>query len=663
LVLALHSFASTSAHQSDVKGAVMEIFPDADFFAPDLAIGRFSFRKPLEIALELVEVVNRIWEKKGALASAPGHREYSEVILIGHSLGSLLARKVYVLACGENEAAPFESEALNCPALQSGTAEQWARKVKRIVLLAGINQGWTLSSSLNLGRLFYMGLAEICARVPGLDKHCILAIRRNAPFIVQLRLQWLSMMQNVGRKNGLGKSTTVQLLGSIDDLVSPDDHIDLVTGSEFFYLDVPHTNHSNIIELGGHEKKFRREIFQSALADTPEQLNRTSVSPMDYVPRMVRDEVTDVLFVIHGIRDKGYWTHKLARRVLVQSRDLAYQASMRIDAARGRGEVDDPDALRESQIVVETETSNYGYFAMLPFLLPWLRSAKVGWFMEQYTEARALYPKASFSFVGHSNGTYLLAKAMHLYPSCKFHRVVFAGSVVSANYDWKRLLDSKQVTQVLNYVATSDWVVAIFPRLFQLFDNFGRWIASPAKQSSQTPAPRMERIFTFLAHAVSRVLKLSLFPFRILRQDLGGAGHDGFKNAVVLKPGEKPGIDPMQEIQFILGQHSAALDEDNWRAIADFILKGKAEFPPVRNFKERRPWIHRLLGAAGPVIWLFLLWLVVWLGRGLLLREWNWNLFRFEVWPINWEAVILPGLPLAGFILYCWACWKIVTKV
>jgi hypothetical protein len=56
--------------------------------------------------------------------------------------------------------------------------------------------------------------------------------------------------------------------------------------------------------------------------------------------------VEDIVFVIHGIRDKGYWTHKIARRVQAMAKQ------------------------RPGDIRFATETSSYGYFPMLSFLLP-----------------------------------------------------------------------------------------------------------------------------------------------------------------------------------------------------------------------------------------------------------------------------------------------------
>jgi hypothetical protein len=43
--------------------------------------------------------------------------------------------------------------------------------------------------------------------------------------------------------------TPFQLLGSVDDFVAPQDNVDLVSGGDFIFLDVPYSGHSNVIEL------------------------------------------------------------------------------------------------------------------------------------------------------------------------------------------------------------------------------------------------------------------------------------------------------------------------------------------------------------------------------------------------------------------------------
>ena len=88
--------------------------------------------------------------------------------------------------------------------------------------------------------------------------------------------------------------------------------------------------------------------------------------------------------------------------------------------------------------------------------------------MDSYTEELAHYPSATtFDFIGHSNGTYILASALQRYRTLKVNDVYFAGSVVPQKYKWTDLVAAKRVGRVVNVVATNDWVVAIFPRLFE----------------------------------------------------------------------------------------------------------------------------------------------------------------------------------------------------
>jgi pimeloyl-ACP methyl ester carboxylesterase len=244
---------------------------------------------------------------------------------------------------------------------------------------------------------------------------------------------------------------------------------------------------------------------------------------------------------MHGIRDEGYWTHKLARQV----KRLASE----------QGDLDQ----------WATDTSSYGYFPMLPFLLSSYRRKNVEWLMDQYTEAIARYPNAKVSYIGHSNGTYLLAKALEVYPCCRFDKVVFAGSVVNRRYRWRQFINARppRVGAVLNFVATRDWVVAFFPKLFQFFG----------------------------------------------RHDLGSAGHDGFKLT------ERPSPN-FYQLTYVKGGHGAALDEDVWKTIASFIINGVADTDDFVHKSKRRNWLVWLVGKFPPVVWLALLGLVVtiWVG-------------------------------------------------
>jgi pimeloyl-ACP methyl ester carboxylesterase len=285
--------------------------------------------------------------------------------------------------------------------------------------------------------------------------------------------------------------------------------------------------------------------------------------------------VTDVVFVIHGIRDEGFWTHKIARKV----------------RALGERDREEREKLGKPPRKWATETSSYGYFAMLPFLLPFKRRHKVEWMMDQYAEALARYPSATFHYVGHSHGTYLLAKALKLYPSCRFGRVVFAGSVVACGYEWNTAVNRRQVEHVLNFVATTDWVVAFFPKLFEF----------------------------------------------VPIQDLGSAGHDGFR------PYPQNGI---TQFTFVRGGHSAAIKEELWNTIAEFVSAEKPVVQkPERALTSPRSWWVVALGWFPFAVWLGIVavigLIVYWINLG--------NHTPAEVWTAGASTVVFIFLVL--FIL------------
>jgi hypothetical protein len=107
---------------------------------------------------------------------------------------------------------------------------------------------------------------------------------------------------------------------------------------------------------------------------------------------------------------------------------------------------------------------------------------------------------------------------MRDYPAAKFKRIALAGSVVRCDYDWLGLIETgsisrrtgSRVESVLNYVATNDKVVAVFPNGLE-------------------PTP----VF-----------------------DLGGAGHKGFTQG--------NDLGPVHQVKFIKGSHGAGHQEEHW---------------------------------------------------------------------------------------------------
>jgi len=496
---------------------------------PIMPIEFWSFRDPDRVVSGVVSEIDRAWRDR-----AEGGSPYERVVLVGYSFGSVLLRQAYCHAAGARPDATL-AEAGD-PAIRP-----WVADVRRIVLLAGLNRGWTVDSPVSRIESLFNNLLTAMAHLVPHFKPTLFSIRRGAPFRTRTRLQWLAL-----RDKGRLPALTVQLLGTRDDLVSPADNIDLATGSDFLYLEVPNSGHFDVVKMRPHSDSLldavrrRKRVVPErgirvgqALTAPREELERDAVSGKNLLALLpagsdpVPDagsqprRIDDVVFVLHGIRDKGYWTHKVARAVANEG-DL-----------KGKG--------------VLTVAPTYGYFALLPFLLPWSRRAKVEWLLDMYVALKSRYPAARFSFIGHSNGTYILAGAIESCPAVRFHNVVFAGSVVNTRFQWARYVSNGQVARVLNYVATGDWVVAIFPRFLQ----------------------------------------------RLGLRDLGGAGHDGFETDA-----------PVFDQEYVRGRHGAALEEQHWQGIAEFIFDGPS--PPPSPFKARSWWAVAL-GHGAWLVWLGLL--------------------------------------------------------
>lgn len=483
LIVFAHGLGGTVEKMGPMSDAARSLRPDADQFIPEMRTGLLCLKGPEQIARELADDI----------AALDARRNYSNIILVGHSAGAMVARAAWLRAAGaQDDGSP------------GGPVQPWSGKVERIVLMAAINRGWSDSVAIGIGRklqfwslsiieFFLYGLLQRWAKTSGYT----LELRRGAPFVTGLRLKWLAM----ARARTL--PLMIQVLGTIDDIVSPKDNVDLIAGDGFVYLEAPASGHASMIRLNEPGLgEARTRVFSLALTGDRAALDAANLATevadnlsdgqddfdedlSDAAPQ--RALVQRVVFVIHGIRDYGFWTKKIA--------------------GRAKREGGGPTMCR-------TVTSSYGFFPMGPFIFKALRRRRIEWLMDQYVRARALYPNAVFSYMGHSNGTALLAGAMSLSPAIRFDRVVFAGSVVRRDFDWSGLTGRGQVGSVMNYVATNDYIVAAFPKFLQ----------------------------------------------RLPYADLGSAGFDGFTRGGI------------HEIEYVRGGHDAALRETLWGQAARFLV-------------------------------------------------------------------------------------------
>jgi predicted esterase len=525
LVVVVHGMAGRDAVQPAFDLA-REAFPAADLLEVRYDAGTLSNADPFDIA-ETVEA---------RIHAAHAKADYKSIVLVGHSMGAMLIRKVLLWGHGE------EADRAGPKGRHS-----WVDKVERVVSLAGINRGWSIEpkpQKMSISRYLSFWIGERVARATGTGS-LVLSIRRGAPFVADSRVQWIRL----ARAGALPQ--VIHLLGSLDDLVSREDATDLGVARGTVFVTLPDTDHANIAtglaDVHDPNAVARRDAVRSALLG---ELNRLDPDRQQ-VPGVER-----IIYAVHGIRDRGEWARDV--RTAIEARLAAGNPSSRI-----------------APVVVDDK--RYGYFAMLPFLLYADRQANVRRFIDEYTENMARYPDASaVDYVGHSNGTYLLASALQQYRTVRVRRVYFAGSVVPTHYPWRRLMDGNRVERVVNVVAAGDWVVAIFP---MLFEQMAVWTNSRPTSGAL---------------------------------DIGGAGFRGFQD-------EDDPQGRLHNIQFADGAHSTGVDTTDrakLEAIVDFALTGNERRLDVfRNVSKPLGWLDMLsnvqwlawlllAGSAGGLGWL-----------------------------------------------------------
>lgn len=471
LVVLIHGWAMRPiASMDDVEAAICEALPDADLLSPKFSKRFTSLPRPLADFAEVVAdfatnadpiaiseaIADAIEAALESRRSSGG--DYGEIILVGFSLGALLIRKAYVFGRGLNQ-----DGLIPLP----GRRREWTRKVSRILLLAGTSRGWTITPKPKHMPLAHFAVTWLVLKLRWLPPlrwigGLILSIERGAPFIANLRLQWLEL---IASEEPL--PPTIQLLGDRDDLVNQEDNIDIQLASSFLFKRLPQTGHASAIDFctSGIGPQ-RKRLFQDALTKEITELEPDflPVEPLDADREVAMntaegcddDEVTDVILVLHGIRDYGDWP-TVARGQL----DIVLEDHQRRSAENSGG--------REDQIGlgrVIAVAAKYPRFSLYDFLFR--RHARVRWFVDRYTEIRARYPRSRCHFIGHSNGTYLMAQALLEYATVRFDRIALAGSVLPREFPWDQIVRSGRATAVRNDRASGDWVVAIFPRSWEL---------------------------------------------------------------------------------------------------------------------------------------------------------------------------------------------------
>lgn len=321
LVVLLHGLGH---RLDDWCEALREELPDADLMMPRYRSDILSNVDPRRVADQLVEYIH---EADQARSQRPDGGQYERIILIGYSLGGLIIRKTYLIATGYGDDETLVRKAKPMP---------WATKVERLVLMAAINRGISNAKPKYTNWGIY-GLQRIgWATIPRLGLGQLLAqMRRGSPFVANLRIQWIRLSQ----APDVQLPPTIQLLGDLDDVVSEEDNIDVLTDANFRYLKLRDTGHVSICDFKTPEiGPYRKGRFLSAITTPLDQLAGDGVAS----DRTLDPPPDHVVFVMHGIRDMGLWTIRVSEAI----ETVAQQTGQ----------------------TVETITAGYGYFPMLRFL-------------------------------------------------------------------------------------------------------------------------------------------------------------------------------------------------------------------------------------------------------------------------------------------------------
>jgi alpha-beta hydrolase superfamily lysophospholipase len=319
----------------------------------------------------------------------------TSIILVGHSMGGLLVRAAYLMASG---------------ALGAKHARyQWPSRVRRIVLLASMDRG-VGSDSLRAR----IGL-PIIKLLSIFKKPFVYHLFRGSVFVTNLRISWIRYFRALQ-----ALPEVAQILGTRDDEVSFEDCLD---SDQFPYatlIEVPGVGHVELHDLSATKDQILH--YQAILRGFTQS---TSSAPI----RKPAESKHRVVILLHGIRASAMdWPSRLSQ--VIQATDAKTKVIM----------------------------PSYGYFSARRFAIPTLHRKPLRWFQDAYSQALAEHPDAEICFVGHSNGTYLVAKSLQRISSMKFTRVFLGGCVLPTSFQWSAIMG--QVGTVVHAFCHSDFVVA-----------------------------------------------------------------------------------------------------------------------------------------------------------------------------------------------------------
>jgi alpha-beta hydrolase superfamily lysophospholipase len=344
----------------------------------------------------LAVLADTLNQRIGALWAEGGRAR--EIVLVGHSAGGVLLRYAYL--CGRGRL--------------DGHRSAWVHQVTRIVLLAAPNRGVPPSRLNGPTRVAAIMAAGTFRRFAALE------LLAGAAFMTDLRLEWIRLFNELGAEAPL----VVQVRGAADPLVRPEDSRDVegrATGADLYIPQADHRDIMKVSKVPQDREGQRYDILRRAVLGTVEITEPAALPEQEA-------EVTDIVFLLHGIRAGiNSWVTDLERAL--------------------------QNGTTSRTLVV---TASYGWLSAFNFAFPVSRRRTLRWFQDQYSYQFARHPDARIHFVGHSNGTYMFGQSLRQVRTLRFDRVYLAGSVLPREFGWRDFADRLQIATLVNACGSRD---------------------------------------------------------------------------------------------------------------------------------------------------------------------------------------------------------------
>ncbi|MBA6254740.1 MULTISPECIES: hypothetical protein [unclassified Colwellia] len=179
----------------------------------------------------------------------------------------------------------------------------------------------------------------------------------------------------------------------------------------------------NLCRVFAYEYKLNDEDWKNQLIECIEEYS------LKLDQEMVKVATKKIIYSVHGIETNGEWQKELSKNLNLDS---------------------------DEYIHISHE---YNFFPVLSFLIPPLRWLEVRRFKKELEFMAEKHPGCCISLIGHSFGTYLIAKSLNNISQSStpyFDRIILCGSVLKASYDWDEIIRRHNIKSILNDCALND---------------------------------------------------------------------------------------------------------------------------------------------------------------------------------------------------------------